>query len=608
MKTLVFLFLAAVTLLAASVQSDEDLKQDFNYLTYYYLDPQPEKAMTVLEKFLSSEIFKSSQLSQNNADNTLAYSFGRIAQLSPPIISKYEDLFNRTAHNERLFILGILQYCGNEQVKAFLSDKLKDENFVEEKEAIAKTIKKSTIPPYNPLTEEVKGPGGLDFLWTEFMISGDERAVQKIISTLTWPDRARNKLDIYLKGPAATEQKKEIAVLLTTDYNISCDAEKQTIAAQEDMDIILSTALQKRQTPSESFPKFKDALALSQEDFLYMATKGAANWSLNGNAGQHKKVFEICDTAISKNTGFAKIALLKISAGGYLSIQNKEKAIDRLKQLVSLCPADSWAHFSLGSIYVENNNMKGAAEESVLLEKLDPESASMLADEVEFSALSKLDIAGSRPADEKIDVPAIIRGVIEKHYDIKSYRTRLTFRDLTQITKNENGYVVEWNAKYASPDRFFVSQNAKESGEYDRWITIGKDHYFQIGGWFRDPEENAEWRNNINKLLPPEKWKRLMQNSDITMGKIVQAEQKKYVIFNFSPKTAEGFGPVNFGAKAVYSSEIWIEYPSLFIAKAILKIKGENEDKKDVNLQYCQLFRDYNSNIKIDKPEQVLAK
>ncbi|MDD5014375.1 MAG: hypothetical protein PHW73_04640, partial [Atribacterota bacterium] len=369
-RVCIILFFASFALTwLSSAQSQEDSNKNFgNLLAYYYLNPAPDKVPEALENFISSEFFKSGKALQNNSDYIAAYSFGRIAQLNQSLITQYEDLFNTTTHEGRLFILKIFQVCGNEQIKVFLNAKLKDKNFIKEKNEISQVIEKGIPIKYNPLEKEVQDASELDFLWAEFMITGNARVVQKIIDILEWPDHTRNKLNDYLKEVNLEKEKEGLVDLLASDYKIVCNMSNQEVVTQDDLDIMIAASLQQQRIKSESFQKVKNALNLTKEDILYMATKGIANWSLTSNAQQHKKVFEICDAEISKRSGSVKIGLLRIAAYCYVLDNNIEEATSRLKQLVSLDPANVLAHFSLGAIYLKNKDIKNAIVEKDILQ------------------------------------------------------------------------------------------------------------------------------------------------------------------------------------------------------------------------------------------------
>lgn len=161
-----------------------DLDKDFELLMYYYLNPQPEKIPLLLEDLLSSEMFKNKQLRQTKNIESNAYAFGRIGQLEPSVIPKYEALFKKTSHKGRLFILQILQVCGNEQVEKFLKEREKDWAFLGEKRAISEALKTGIPIEFDALTIPIHEGCDLDYLWWDFMVTGKKELVLRIIETL----------------------------------------------------------------------------------------------------------------------------------------------------------------------------------------------------------------------------------------------------------------------------------------------------------------------------------------------------------------------------------------------------------------------------------------
>lgn len=387
----IFTVIIISTVIISSVYSEQKskLQDELNaVLSYYYLKPQPDKIPALLKGLISSEFFNNGKASKNNSNYILAYYFGRIAQLEPALIKKYENLFEEASYEGRILLLKIFQLCGNDQVREFLAVKLEDKDYAKEKTDISRVLRTGIPIEFNPLANEIKGPADLDFLWADFMLSGNEKAVEKIISVLDWPDRARLKLDNYLKNSVPSVEKKEIIQILDNEFYVKCDILDSLIITQDDLDIAIALNLQKQKIKSQSFQRLNSVLGLSNEDIFYLATKGSSYWSLNSNATQHKKVFEICDAGIEKHSGSAKIALVRISAYGYMADGDVNKAIGRLKQLITLNPQDAWGHFSLGALYVKNKDLENAGLEIKNLEGLNEPLAAELSKEIE--ALKRL--------------------------------------------------------------------------------------------------------------------------------------------------------------------------------------------------------------------------
>jgi len=591
--------------------AQDGVENEFDIITYYYLNSHPNKIPILLEQFLNSEQFKNDEnFREYNVDNA-AYLFGRIAQLEPGLITKYEDLFDKSSHDGRIFLLKVFQICGDEQVRNFLLTKLKDKNFSEENDRISKIIEKGIPIELNPLTREVSDASDLDFLWAEFVITGDENAVKKIISVLGWPDRFRKKLSDYLKSAIAKSEKEAIVNILDKDYNVKCDISAQLIDSFEDLDIFISSHLQSQKDRIERFQKICKALNLTEKDILYMAIKGSAEWSLASNAQQHKKVFEICDMEIRNYAGSAKIKLLRIAAQGYTSNNKTAEVIDRLKNLSSLLPKDKDAHYRLGLIYAESGDMQSALKESNILKNLDIAVSNKLDKEINYAMIKYLDKNDFIESKNPINTEEAIEGIAKALEDIKSYQSRLVIRNYTNEKLKAKDYVfIEWRFGSEKRDRLTVEQyaNDNDSSTYDMWTSIDGNHYnlLPVLGWIKEKDANLiKNKNRLHYELSLEKYiKLLKQNkaSSISLFESNQGTAAFYVIKYDLPE----WDFFTFDIKEVkYFVELWVDKNSLLLNKALIRLNAkEEESKKDIVYIFTQLFANYD-NVTIQAPLKV---
>lgn len=611
----IFFLLFAITIFQGilPLSAKDNVEVDFNVLTYYYLSPQPDKVPIQLEQFITSERFTKDENFRKCGVYNTAYLFGRIAQLEPSLITKYEDLFEKASHEGRSFILKIFQICGNEQVKDFLAAKLKDRNFSKEKEEISKIIKEGIPIGYNPLNKEIKDAGDLDFLWAEFMISGNEEAIQKIIGVLDWQDRFRNKLSDYLKSSTAGSQKEEIINILDKDYSLRCNIPTQTIVGSENLDIFVSSQLQSQKDRIERFRKVRKAINLTEEDILYMAIKGSASWSLNSNAEQHKKVFEICDAEIAKHTGTAKITLLRIVANGYASNNKPAEAIDRLKQLSLLIPKDRDVRYRLGLAYAESGDMQSAIEELDILKSIDTTLSDKLEREIVYAKLKSLNLNNFIEDKNLVDTEKIIKNILGTLDGIKSYQGRLIMRDYTNNNLKPKDYVfIEWRFGYEKPDKFSVEQYANEDrgSVYDMWISIDGNHYdlLPVLGWIEEKDTGSiKNKNDLNYELSLEKYVKLMGQNNVSAINLYEENKDNagYYIVKYNSPNWDFF---KYDIKDVrYNIELWVDKNSLLLTRAIIKLNAKDEKSgKDIAYDFIQLFTNYN-NVTVLAPTKVYA-
>ncbi|NQT45852.1 MAG: hypothetical protein HQ593_00040 [Candidatus Omnitrophica bacterium] len=608
------LFLIGVVFVGSPALGAEDVLDgsSTDFMTYYYLNPEPDKIPSILQDFLSSEFFKSGQAAENNGDYIMAYSLGRIAQLEPSLVKKYEDIFEQAPHKERLFILKIFQVCGNEEVEEFLDTKMADRKFRKEKKKISKILADGIPIDLNVLEKEARDSKEFDFLWAEFMVTGDERAVRKLIDALEWPDRMRAKLNDYLKGPASIKKKQEIVDIFTKEYNIICDISTNEVETKDDLDtFIFGNAIMYKKLDSKVFKKIDKALKLTDKDVYYMATKGSASWSLTSNAQQHKKVFEICDNEISRQVGSTKIALLRISAYGHMVDNNIKEAIDRLKQLTFLNPKDAAAHFSLGLIYLENGDIENALEEMNILKNIDATLSNKLEKEAVYEKLVALDIETLIENEKITDRDKIIGDLIEAIDGVKNYQSRLTMRDYSNEKLEPKNYVfIEWRFGHEKPEKFSVEQyaNEDENSLYDMWISVKGNHYdlLPVLGWIEEKTpELVEHKNSLNYNLSIDKYIKLIKENKPDSIMLCEGRQGKTGYFIIKYELPKWNFSRYYSEDIRYRVEVWAGKDSLLLTKALIKLTYRDEKlDKDTTYDFTQLVTNYN-NVAIQPPAEV---
>lgn len=166
-----------------SVESAK-LKEFADYCIYYYLTPKPDKAGMMLKQYILSPFFTDTSPASVHHIETTAYFFSKIAQGKPSVIDAYVEIFRDGSHEQRGFMLKILQGCGNEQTVLFFQAALKEGRYPDEKAQIESALKKGIPNGWNPLTSPITEGGDLDFLWWDFMATGRDEPVLKIIQTM----------------------------------------------------------------------------------------------------------------------------------------------------------------------------------------------------------------------------------------------------------------------------------------------------------------------------------------------------------------------------------------------------------------------------------------
>lgn len=603
-KIITIIILTSAFAIPVLAESKDELIEEFNIITEYYKNPQPQKLGNLLEKFIDSELFKSDEIDPED----LIYPFGLAAKSKPLLIEKYKQIFENTSHEGRIYILKILQICGNSQVEKFLTSRLSDSEFAMEKPAISKALEEGIPKQQKIVPLENRTGRDLDMFWTEFLITGDKKSVSHIIDTLGIHDRIRSKLEKYL-SEAPAKEKKDFTSLLKNELGIYCDLSNNSIKINHDLDMHIAMFLkyQSKDKPGV-FREIMNSLKLEDDDIMYLADKSSAQWSLESNSGQHEKVLQVCEKEVEIRKGKTKIALLEILSSVYSDQLLIDKAIRTNQQRALLDPYNPVVHVELERGYIWKKDVKSAKKElDMLLELGAQEDYNHLKDDYDFLVLSALETNQCEKTISTNNAAGITSKVNKTTESINSYRSYMTFTDLTQENKFKGFFTIEWDIEYVKPDKISVTQIAwEQKGSVgDRWITIGKQHYFQIGMWFKEPIDGANnWRDKTNQYLKIDKWIYLINNNSVKSIESFKCNEKQYTVLKFSPNKLMSFELEAFGEDFKQEAEIWIDNKTSYIAKATLDAKGKSRDEKPLHIKIVQVIKDYNSAIEIKEPDE----
>lgn len=174
----------------------QELKSDLNpqrWLTYYYLNPQPN---LTAEAILAMS--KQGYFDKPTAQVALAAFFSQVFAQNPNSIQSWflrlDDLSER--HKRTLWMA--LLYSATPQGKQQL--KIEAEKAISTaKDEILKLLR--TEPP-SIAKLEITSPSVLDMLWGSFLATGDELYVTRIISTLAWVNDKDDTRKLLIGGAA----------------------------------------------------------------------------------------------------------------------------------------------------------------------------------------------------------------------------------------------------------------------------------------------------------------------------------------------------------------------------------------------------------------------
>jgi hypothetical protein len=157
------------------------------------------------------------------------------------------------------------------------------------------------------LSTPIESPEILDFLWAEFMKSGNVAAVLRIVSVLDWEDHVRNHLQSWLREirPAMWARP------LYRDYRkllIRCcfpiDYDQRSIDGPIDLDLHVALLARNGKLKFAELP-----ISLSTQELMQLAIKSGALWSLLSIAQQNDNVALLCDQESKKPGGAARLHL-----------------------------------------------------------------------------------------------------------------------------------------------------------------------------------------------------------------------------------------------------------------------------------------------------------
>lgn len=158
------------------------------------------------------------------------------------------------------------------------------------------------------LPESIQSPGEMDLCWAEFLVTGKTEVVEKIVSLLDREDGTRLFIDQLLSNESKEFDLSEAERNGLHQFGIGVgklsDDLGWEVMTPGDTDLLLWLGIKEQnQVCMRILNAMDDALQ------LHLATKGAALWSLQANAGQHGTIRLLCDEAAETPGGFGRTLL-----------------------------------------------------------------------------------------------------------------------------------------------------------------------------------------------------------------------------------------------------------------------------------------------------------
>lgn len=193
----------ALSILPMAVQG-EDIKNSnpvaefqntgevYRFMYSYYANPQPNRLVPALKTVIESEQLNSFRQAD---EYLLAGFFGCAAAQEPNIIEGYKNLFEPTAHRQRLFILKILQLCADTNVAEYFISQLQTGRFINQQKEIENMLAAGIPMNAETFSKQVDPVSGVYLLLGKYLATGKTNVVDDLISALDFEDANLSQKD-----------------------------------------------------------------------------------------------------------------------------------------------------------------------------------------------------------------------------------------------------------------------------------------------------------------------------------------------------------------------------------------------------------------------------
>jgi hypothetical protein len=165
----------------------------YKFMITYYQNPQPNRLAPALKTVVESELMDRATLAD---EIQFAGFFGYAGRSEPNVIEDYKNLFAPAAHNQRLFILMILQICGNKNVEEYFRNELKAGRFINQQRQIENMLA-AGLPMKTEIFLKVIGPAGrVHLLFGEYMATGRTTVIDELINSLGYENPGMSADDV----------------------------------------------------------------------------------------------------------------------------------------------------------------------------------------------------------------------------------------------------------------------------------------------------------------------------------------------------------------------------------------------------------------------------
>jgi hypothetical protein len=184
---------------AALVGQPPDLppfvKQYSRAATFYYLKPDPSLGPKMLAELLKKENLEHPLFARNAQLHLLiGAQLGDIATGHPEVVRQYEKALADAPPKGRQVIIRALTNAGDKETAKAVGEWVKDARYADQK-AELEALKAHLEDPKRAHARDVpaRAPKDLDYLWANFMVTGEYAPVSRILDVFDLPDDKENE-------------------------------------------------------------------------------------------------------------------------------------------------------------------------------------------------------------------------------------------------------------------------------------------------------------------------------------------------------------------------------------------------------------------------------
>ncbi len=163
----------------AGLCADEGFNSDgefWEWVTYYYRDPAPEKIPAAITYFSGSPLY------QSNANMPMVAFFSALFRKDPSLTrNAFNEISAKGSENAKIMMVNALSLTNDPVGRAMLGEAKNVWRSKQLEEIIERQL---SLPPVDLYGIDVNSPLVLDMLWASFFATGDDLPVQRVISVL----------------------------------------------------------------------------------------------------------------------------------------------------------------------------------------------------------------------------------------------------------------------------------------------------------------------------------------------------------------------------------------------------------------------------------------